>query len=51
VLGVTVPHITDHFKGKMLTDIKLIYDGTQAVPKRVEGCVCCIHIAVHIRLF
>jgi hypothetical protein len=35
-LGVTVLHITDHFKGTILTDIKITYDGTQAVPKRVS---------------
>lgn len=48
VLGATVPHITDHFQGTILTDIKLPYDGTQAVPKRVEDCVSVVFTLVCI---
>ena len=48
MLGVTVPHITDHFEGTILTDIKLPYDSNQAVPKRVEDCVSVIFTLVCI---
>jgi len=39
VLGVTVPHITDHSERTILTATLLPYYGTQPVPKRVEDCV------------
>jgi len=48
VIEVTAPHITDHFEGTILTDIKLPYDGTQAVSKRVEDCVSVVPTLVCI---
>jgi hypothetical protein len=48
VIGVIALHFTEYLKGTILTDIKLPYDGTQAVPKRVEDCVSVVSTLVCI---
>ena len=48
----TVLHTSENIEGTTLIQLRLRGDGSQGMPKHMEGVLCssCVYIPVHVRL-